>query len=156
MKKITLITNVNFIQLDSLRLECHALLIESGGAAPFGDGLTHKLRGFGTSGDAPIFTQWLGEGLFTMKSAESQNAVVMSDNGAAKPLFTGGLLAIDGREYFLQIEDRNFPFDESDMTEADYDVIWEALARKVEQYWNAPHMPRNSWGPPRKRVATHV
>ncbi len=155
--KRTLLTNINFIQIDGLRLECHALLIESGEKALFGDGVTHKLRGFGTSGCAPIFTQWLSEDSFTLKSAESQGSVMLANNGTAKPIFSGGLLAIDGRQYFLQIEDRDFPFDEEDLTGADYDVIWKTLEDKVEQYWNAPHMPRNSWGPPRKRRgATHA
>ncbi len=153
--KRTLLTNINFIQIEGLRLECHALLIESGEKGVFGEGITHKLRGFGTSGDAPIFTQWLTDGAFTLTVAESQTAMMFSGDKVL-PLFSGGELAIDGRKYFIQIEDRNCPFDESDMTDADYDVIWETLSRKVEQYWDAPHMPRNSWGPPRKQVLAHV
>ncbi len=153
MKKITLLTNINFAQIGDLRLECHALLIESGEKSTFGEGVTHKLRGFGTTGCAGIFTQWLSDGAFTLKPAESKNVDFMADNGTMKPLFSGANLCIDGREYFLQIEDRNCPFDEADMTGVDYDVIWDTLARKVEQYWNTPHMPRNSWGPPRRRMA---
>lgn len=146
--KITLLTNISFAQQDNLRLECHALLIEPQVLTPFGG--YHRLRGFGTSGSAPVFTQWLTDIAFIIAPAESKNAIVIGDAGNAKPLFYGSSLRIDGKEYFLQIEDNNFPLDEMDVTELDYPDIWNTLSQKVELYWQAPNMPRTSWGPPRR------
>jgi hypothetical protein len=152
--KLTLLTNINFVQQKHLRLECHALLIQANWPGMFTGEITHNIRGFGTTGDALIFTQWLDSGSFSIKSADSQRtALFVSHDGNAKPLFTGGILNIDGIEYFLQIEDSNFPLDELDVTGIGYPALWENLERKVEQYWKAPNMPRNSWGPPRRRTA---
>lgn len=150
--KRTLITNINFLQEKSLRLDCKAILIEANAPSAFGESeVTHKIRGFGTSADADVFTQWLQYGSFIIESVNNLvNAIVIGHEGDAKPLFQGSHLRIDGHEYFLQIEDRDFPIDETDVTETDYPEIWEMLARKVEQYWTAPNMPHNSWHRPRK------
>lgn len=156
-EKYTLATNINFVAVDGLRLDCNAILIEERVVPLFGEETYTQLRGFGPNSAWPVFTYRIdsGEFSFTIKPAQSNSVLFMGDGDAKpKPVFGGSIMELsNGKQFFLQAEDMSHPLD---LTENETDIckIWEILERKCEEYWQSPNMPHLSWYPPAKRKAT--
>lgn len=152
--KYTLLTNIDFVQLQQphipLRLDCHALLIEEG-TFGFG-GPVNRLRGFGTDGAWPVFSYWLEDGKieYTLTQKQQDNSkLVLTAEDKLEPLFLGAVLTFGkGPSLFLQYSDAKQPIDVHKQTGKVLDV-WSRLFDKTARYWQAPHMPRLIFGPPR-------
>ncbi len=153
-EKYTLITNIHFVQIGQTRMEARALLIEEG-VIVFGEE-SPRLRGFGTDPAWPVFTHYLGKSIHfpaTMRESHSDNSILLSHDGTTKPLFGGVLLRLGGQsEYFLQVEDDEFPIDIVEYPKGtDIGVVWNDLFQKTARYWHSPYMPSLQWGPPDTR-----
>jgi len=94
--KLTLITNVQFVSFENgLRCQAHAILVEPPMDPPLGQPRA-QIRGFGVDGALPTFTMWLPDENtdFTLIDAHDDSKIILSDSGAAKPIFSGGILTV--------------------------------------------------------------
>jgi hypothetical protein len=150
--KLTLVTNLDFIQMDRLRLDCSALLLEEQYEGLPGMEKQFRIRGFGPDGAWPVFSLWL-EPTVTWQIAgsadSSQLAVILGEAGTERPIFSGMILELStGLRFFLQIEDNRFPLDLEDVTTTGFPDLWAILERKTEEYWRSPNMPKLYWKRP--------
>lgn len=148
--KITLITNIKFIQQGGLRMECAAILIEQDIECII-SGKQSRIRGFGPDAAWPTFTLWMNHGVtcdVTGRADSAESTNMLQQDGTLKPLFSGSLLALsDGQQFFIQAEDSAKPLDVQDVTGNEYGSIWNLLQRKAAEYWSAPNMPTLRWVP---------
>lgn len=150
--KYTLITNINFVDGDGLRLWANAILISEDPTGVLGPNYT--MRGFSTEASAPVFTKWLDptkQFPFSFYAAHDLSKILLSHDGTAKPIFGGSVLKFaDGLEYFLQVNDESQPLDVQEFKgRFDANLIWATLAAKVAKYWfDGTYMPHQTWGPP--------
>lgn len=143
--KYTLLTNIDFVHLldIGMRLDAHAILIEENVPAIFGEGVYHRMRGFGVDSAWSVFTYWLKpEQLpYAIVSASDQSKVFLKDDGSTKPLFSGNTLTLaDGKQFFLQSQNIERDIDIT-TRETDICKIWEILEEKCQQYWSFPNIP---------------
>ena len=146
-----MLTNIDFADVNGLRLNCNAVLIEENLDDFFGEGACQRIRGFGPDAAWPVFTLWLKpEQLpFTVTPGEDNSKLLMGDGDAPpRPLFSGNLLKFtDGLSIFLQASKAQYVLDVYESTEILN--VWDVLDEKVQEYWDAPNMPHLAWYPPK-------
>lgn len=143
---LRLLTNINSVSMGSpsIRLHCHALLLETPTSLFSRDEKVGdcRIRGFLTDGALEVFDFDLKcEPLeYEAESASSQNHLMMSEDGALRPLFSGHLVTFkDGTTLTIISEDQASGLDVTDYS--DYQELWRNLPLKVLEYWQAPYMP---------------
>lgn len=163
-EKMTLITNVSFVQIGykgegNYRLDAHAVLIEENFKSMFSnDKKESRIRGFGTDGAWTVFTHYnikLPWKLSEEGNSRNQIAFLDSKTNDLKPLFTGHTLTLgDGKILYLNIENTAFAMDVKEFD--DILDVWRVLPEKVSYYWQAPNIPSIIWGPARREwMTTH-
>jgi hypothetical protein len=142
MNNYTLITNLSYVILPSVRTFCHALLLEEGPAGFLSGmkGTRRQMRGFGPNGAWPVFDIDVSSIEFTLVDAMSQD-MIMSHDGSIRPLSTGAIMKLkDGPELSLLVSDHEQSISierfKDDITE-----VWQHLPQKVAQFWRAPYFP---------------
>jgi len=147
--KYVLITNLDYVFIQDVRLYCHALLI-SENRSLLSDGVARSLRGFLTDASAEVFDMRIPSIEHTLVSGKSRDVFVGS-SGEPRPLFTGATLKIAdvidiqlicGSSKIRQdLDVHKFP-DNTDITE-----VWDELPKRVARHWSAPNMPMTQWLP---------
>ena len=85
--RLTLYTNIEFVQHADLRLYCNAVLLEENQPPLLGEGLRSQLRGFGPDSAWPIFTIWLKpeQAPLTIKADAQDNSKLIDRCFPARP-----------------------------------------------------------------------
>ncbi|OGG47595.1 hypothetical protein A2671_00275 [Candidatus Kaiserbacteria bacterium RIFCSPHIGHO2_01_FULL_49_13] len=157
-EKYRLLTNISQIQMGSpvaITLHCHALVLE----VPMGFGdkpsAPGRVRGFMTDGALPVFTHWLKCGPLEYEAVAASNPnILMSTDGALKPMFTGhNLVFKDGTGLWLVADDQDVDLQVTDY--GDVRQVWDELPHKVLQHWKAPNFPVRCYLP-RTQVADYL
>lgn len=148
--KLTLLTNIDFAEVHSLRLDVHAILLETN-VMGLGD-VQQKIRGFGTEGAWEVFTKWLPVSPHPYEITPFSNGQyqMLGQDGELKPLFSGSVLRAGGFEIVLQHADQKRPLDIHEDT--DHVHVWDVLARKTREHWHWPAMPSLSYAPIGRRA----
>lgn len=150
MSKLTLITNVDFVEVNGVRCDAHAVLIEPPYEATPSFGPPRvRVRGFGVDGAQPVFTVRLDtdDPAFEIVDAQDPSKIIIGDSGDARPLFSGGLLRIGGITMFLQAHDHEQEISVDEFSQDEITSVWEVLPGRIAKFWRAPNMPTLRWVP---------
>lgn len=147
---LTLITNIDFVQLeDGVRINAHALLIQPPRDPMIGPPRA-QVRGFGVAGAQPTFSVWLPDEKcdFEIVDANDPTKIFVGDaSPEGRPIFSGGMLKVGGREMFLQVSDYKQPICVEEFDAETIEAVWGALPGRVAKFWDAPNMPTLRWVP---------
>lgn len=145
-EKYTLLTNIREVGYKDVRLFCNAVLLsEVSSGMPAGPHWT--IRGFGTEAAWHNFMIHLAPDHFpyTLTPFENQMVQILRENGRTEPIFTGNVLTFaDGTEFKLYAAQNNKPIDVY-VQHGDITKVWDILADKTREYWDAPYMPHLSY-----------
>jgi len=142
-----LFSNLQFVVVNGVRTYCRALLLER--TESFGDrGKAQcKIRGFGPDPAWPVFDIFLKcDALdYSTQDAVSTHALLIGSDGKARPLTSGTILTIDGLSLALHSGNYEQPI-VCDKFEGDQEdrivlFVWDKLADRACDSWNAPYMP---------------
>lgn len=139
--KETLLTNIRAVGYQGMTVHCSAVLLTEGGIGIFDPAYT--VRGFGTEAAWDNFMLTLRPEAFpyTLTPFEDRSALFIGESGVPKPLFTGNVLRFqDGTEFRLYAAQSSQPIDVH-VQHGDICAVWQILAEKTIQYWDAPYMP---------------
>lgn len=156
-QKITLITNVRYIELPKTlgRLDCKALMIEEKMPGLFDHSkVWHQLRAFGPDGAWPVWDLRLtpaehdrGEMRFNLNDVPCSQ-FILGDNGDLKPI----RVAVDisffdylDLQLTLTADDPAQPFDIYVTKRIDYEMLWAELRQRVSRYVTTPFKPQLQW-----------
>lgn len=147
VERYTLLTNLDSVTIGSLRMFCHALLLEEASGLERGR-LQCKVRGFKTDPALEVFDLFLpGDRIEYELVPASSAAIFIGSDGTQKPLSTGAILKITHFPIPIQLVayDSAHPVhaDTFEGPVADNVVlrVWQTLPQRVRQYWTAPYMP---------------
>jgi len=137
----TLITNLEFVIIQDVRMFCHALLISEMEDSLVREKRKRELRGFFVDLSSEVFDMRIPSVDYKLVDAHSGD-VFVGHSGKSCPLFSGAILKINGVVdiqlicgYRLGLDVHEFPLD-TDICE-----VWDVLPRKVAAHWTAPSMP---------------
>lgn len=139
----TLITNIRFARSNGLHLEACALLICPADKNSLSN--QPQLRAFGPDGAWPVFSLWLQSAEFELAPWDSQNQVILKDDGTTKPLYSGAVLRIDGHEFYLDKACHENDFLVEQFDQGNIRAVWDALPGRCARFWMAPNMPTLKW-----------
>lgn len=152
-EKYVLFTNLEWVTIGPVRTFTHALLLEDAEGLP--RQRQCKVRGFGTDPAWPTFDLFVKSVAHELVDAQG-NLFKIEEDGLV-PLVTGAILKLeDGPEIELVTQDRSRPLDvvtfEGKAGERTILRVWDALQRKVVDYWDEGlNVPLLSW-----QRASHV
>lgn len=156
-EKETLLTNLRSVQFGDINLHCHALLLSEGAI-----GLTlpsYTVRGFGTEAAWEVFHMHFGPDAFPymLEPFENKMYQLLRDNGRTEPLFSGNILTLaNGTKFELYSANNTRPLDIHVQQHGDICRVWEILAEKTREYWDAPYMPSLSYAPAKIRARNFI
>jgi hypothetical protein len=140
-EKYTLLTNIREIGVGDARIFCRAILLVENGHGMLGT--DWRMRGFGTEAAWHNFQIHLEEKAFpyTLTPFVNEHIILLTESRGGIPIFTGNVLTLnDGRAFPLYSSDSDRPIDVH-VQYGDICKVWEILAIKVIEYWDAPNMP---------------
>ena len=145
IERYTLFTNLNYVTIGPVRTNSYALLLCDGEGLP--GRRQCKVRGFGTDPAWPTFDIFVDSIEYTMHDAQG-NLFKLKDDGSMEATIVGAILTLkDGPKIEIVSNDRTRSIDIQTF-EGESGVIlevWEALKKKVPEYWAAPNMPTLLW-----------
>ncbi len=148
--RYTLITNLDYVTVETVRTMTHALLVQRGEGLFSREKPQHMLRGFSTSASLPTFDTIVPTDEFELVPAQS-SAIFIGEDNEPRPLFGGAIMKIAGTPIEVQLIAANGSRDPIDVQRfpegTDINAVWETLERKVAQHWHAPNMPLPQWVP---------
>lgn len=150
--KYTLFLNLEYVSINGVRTNCHALLLESGPSI-FGDATRYQIRGFGMDPAWPVFDIDVKTLEHTLVDAQSNHIMITDSRPEGRPLCSGAIMQIkDGPALQLIVQDMDKPLDIKTFegTWGDHvtmDKVWKYFSSHVTRYWTAPNMPYLQWGP---------
>lgn len=142
-EKYVLFTNIRCITLAGVRLHCRALVLSEDNLQGH---TTYKVRGFNTEAAVEVFDSWIGSLDYDLENVTPETSM------GAGPRYSSYKLTLNGMELDLWTEDTKQEIDVQTF-EGNRVVrqVWEALASKVECYWQAPAIPMSVPVPPHNR-----
>lgn len=156
-EKFTLLTNIDAVAHGNVRLHCHAILLTEGGVGIFEP--IFSIRGFGTEAGWEVFDMRFRPEAFphTLTPFVNPDYLMLKDDGEAYPIFTGNILTLqDGTKFDLYASDLKRPLDIHVSTDGDICKVWEILADKTREYWDAPYMPSLNYAPAKIRARNFI
>lgn len=145
-EKYTLLTNLREVGHNGVRMFCSAVLLSEDGAGKI-LGPSWSIRGFGTEAAWHNFMVHLPEEAFpyALTPFDNHHVKLLLENGKTLSIFTGNTLTFaDGSEFTLYAAQIKRPIDVH-VQHGDICKVWEILAEKAIEYWDAPYMPHLSY-----------
>lgn len=142
-----LFSNLQCVVVNGVRTYCRALLLERTESFFDRDKAQCKIRGFGPDAAWPVFDIFLKSDTldYSTQEAASTHAMFIGSDDKARPLASGAILTIAGLSLELHSGNREQPIvrDEFDGDQADRIVlsVWDKLADRACDSWDAPYMP---------------